>query len=170
MNIRFLCPFLLCIGVVSCSVPVFAAPQELTIPNFDSDSPSCRVKLPETPAQCTPDGCAMPVPKSSTLESLQLNFSCLPKSAPTGFENPAGYVKVQPLRGKNARGHLSLIDDIESPPAERTRELNFCLYGKQNNFCGNAKTLRLKDGAKGDATAVIKAYIQGIELQDPLTK
>jgi len=142
--------------------------MELTIPNFDSQSPACQVKLPETPGQCGVEGCVLPAPKHSTLGSIRLNFSCLPKSAPTGFENPAEYVKVQSVHGKNAAGHLSLIDDIQPPPAERTRELSFCLYGKENNFCGAATALRLKDGPKADATAAIKSFIHGIELQGAL--
>ena len=56
-------------------------------------------------------------------------------------------------------------DDVQSPADERLRELNFCLYGKLNNFCGNAKVLRLKNGSKADASAAVKAFIQGIELQ-----
>ncbi|NVD70676.1 hypothetical protein HUX88_08890 [Duganella sp. BJB1802] len=114
--------------------------NELTIPNFDPDSPACVIKF-----------------EGASPESLRLNFSCLPKSAPTGFENPAPEVKVQSIRAKNAKGHMSLIDAVQSPLADRTRELNFCLYGKQNNFCGNAKV---------DGTSTIKAWIQRIELQD----
>jgi hypothetical protein len=167
---RVLLTGILCTAAASFPAVVLGAPQEFTITNFDSDSPACVVTLPETPAHCTPEGCALPVPKYSTLGSLQLSFTCLPKSAPTGFENPADDMKIQPLRAKNARGHLSLIDDIESPPAERTRQLGFCLYGKQNNLCGDAKTLRLRDGAKGDATAILKSFIQGIELQGASTK
>ncbi|GJI96899.1 hypothetical protein RugamoR57_36170 [Duganella caerulea] len=118
--------------------------HERTIPNFDPDSPACVIKF-----------------EGASPESLRLNLSCLPKSAPTGFENPAPEVKVQSIRGKNAKGHMSLIDEVPSPHADRTRELNFCLYGKQNNFCGSAKVLRQKDG-----TSTITNWIQRIELQD----
>ncbi len=165
MSIRALTVCLLCITASSFSAGAQAASPELTIPNFESQSPACQVKLPETPGQCTAEGCVLPSPKYSTLRSIQLNFSCLPKSAPTGFENPADDVKVQSVFGKNAAGHLSLIDDIQPPPGEQTRQLGFCLYGKENNFCGDATVLRLKDGPKGDATAAIKAFIHGIELQ-----
>jgi len=147
---RKTCWVLLLIGVGVCgrlqAEPVQS--NELTIPNFDPDSPACVIKF---------NGGASP-------ESLRLNLSCLPKSAPTGFENPAPGVKVQSIRGKNANGHISLIDDVHSPLADRTRELNFCLYSKQNNFCGSAKVLRLKDGAKADGTSTIKDWIQRIEL------
>lgn len=142
------------------------AARELTIPNFDVDSPACIVKIPDAQAQCTAEGCKLPLPKGSTLESLQLNFSCLPKSAHTGFEKTPPGVKVQFIRSKNATGHVSLIDDVQSAPAEPLRELNFCLYGKLNNFCGNAKVLQLKDGAKADGSGAVKAFIQGVELQN----
>lgn len=112
----------------------------------------------------------MKLPKDSTLESLQLNFSCLPKSAPTGFENPAPEAKVRSIHSKNSKGHISLIDDVQSAPAERLRELNFCLYGKLNNFCGNAKVLRLKDGTKADGSGIVKAFIQEVELQNDNSK
>lgn len=61
--------------------------HELTIPNFDPDSPACVIKF-----------------EGASPASLRLNLSCLPKSAPTGFENPAPEVKVQSIRGKNAKG------------------------------------------------------------------
>ncbi|WP_217916263.1 hypothetical protein [Duganella sp. BJB1802] len=139
---RKTCLVVLLMGVEVCGClraePVQS--NELTIPNFDPDSPACVIKF-----------------EGASPESLRLNFSCLPKSAPTGFENPAPEVKVQSIRAKNAKGHMSLIDAVQSPLADRTRELNFCLYGKQNNFCGNAKV---------DGTSTIKAWIQRIELQD----
>ena len=150
---------------VACTQAAQSAMHEITVPNFDADSIACVVKVPTLNPQCTAEGCTLPAPAGATLESIKLNFSCLPTSAPTGFENPAPEVKVQSIRSKNAKGHLSLIDDIQSPADERLRELNFCLYGKLNNFCGNAKVLRLKDGSKADASAAVKAFIQGIELQ-----
>jgi hypothetical protein len=151
-------------SAVACTQAAQNAMHEITVPNFDADSPACVVKVPTLNPECTAEGGTLPAPVGATLESIKLNFSCLPTSAPTGFENPAPEVKVQSIRSKNAKGHLSLIDDIQSPD-ERLRELNFCLYGKRNNFCGNAKVLRLKDGAKADASAAVKAFIQGIELQ-----
>lgn len=155
------------LSVVGCSQAAQTATQQLTVPNFDVDSPACVVNVPLVTPRCTPEGCTLPAPAGATLESIQLNFSCLPTSAPTGFENPAPEVKVQSIRSKNAKGHLSLIDDMQSPVDERLRELNFCLYGKLNNFCGNAKVLRLKDGAKMDGSAAVKNFIQGVELVTP---
>lgn len=158
---------LLCACAIGQTPPARSATQELTVPNFDADSPACVVKVPANEPQCTAEGCALSPPNGSTLESIQLNFSCLPKSAPTGFENPAPGSKVQSIHAKNVPGHLSLIDDIQGASSERMRELNFCLYGKRNNFCGNAKVLRLKDGAKADGSAAARKFIQGMELQDP---
>lgn len=162
---RVLSNSLVCAAMSLLSIGALAEPQELTIPSFDSHSPACQVRLPETPVPCGVEGCVLPAPKHSTLGSIQLNMSCLPKFAPTGFENPADYVKVQSVDGKNATGHLSLVDDFQPPAAERTRELSFCLYGNENNFCGSTTALRLKDGPKGDATAAIKSFINGIELE-----
>lgn len=140
---------LLGVGVCACVQAEPVQSNELTIPNFDPDSPACVIKF-----------------EGASPASLRLNLSCLPKSAPTGFENPAPEVKIQSIRGKNAKGHMSLIDDVQSPLADRARELNFCLYGKRNNFCGSAKVLRLKDGGKPDGISAIKAWIQRIELKN----
>lgn len=154
-----------CMSAVGCSRVAATALRELTIPNFDADSPDCIVKLPDVDPACTVESCTISAPKGATTGPMRINFSCLPKSAPTGFENPAPDVKVQSFRSKNAKGHLSLIDDVQSGSAERMRELNFCLYGKLKNFCGNAKVQRLSGGAKTDGSSEIKAFIQRIELQ-----
>lgn len=166
-----LCAILiLCWGISTQGTAAQAAMNELLVLSLDTDGHACAVKVPVLNPQCTADGCILPAPGGATLDSIKLNFSCLPTSAPTGFENPAREVKVQSIRAKNAKGHLSLIDDVQSPADERFRELNFCLYGKLNNFCGNAKVLRLKDGSKADASPAIKTFIQGIELQTSPSK
>lgn len=166
MRASYLFSLFLCAGAVGQAAPAFSASRELTVPNFDAESPACVVRVPANEPACTPEGCAIPPPKGSTLASIQLNFSCLPKAAPTGFEKPVEGAKVQSIRAGKVAGDLSLIDDIQAPFSERLRELNFCLYGKINNFCGNAKVMRLKDGARADASRTIKALIRGIELQD----
>jgi hypothetical protein len=145
----------------------FAGERELSIPNFDADSPACVVKIADGTPACTADGCTIPMPNRPASASIQLRFSCLPKSAPTGFDNPAPEVKVSSIRARNSQGHLSLMDDLQSPPAERMRELNFCLYGKHgkhNNFCGYAKVWRSRPGLKTDANAAIQKFIQELEL------
>jgi hypothetical protein len=110
----------------------------------------------------------MPLPKQSTLDSIQLKFSCIPSWMPNGFDKSPDYAKVLPLRAQNVNGDLSLIDDIDGEPPERKRSLRFCLYGKEVAFCGSAKVLRLQDGERGDATGAIKTFIEGIELHEPL--
>lgn len=142
--------------------------QELTVPNIYTNDPPCAIKLPQTNFACTAEGCSVPGPKGNTLGTIKLDFSCLPKRSPTGFDNPADDVKVLRLRSRNSLGHLSLIDDAEGDPENRLRYLDFCLYGRKTNFCGGAKVLRLKDGEKADPTAAIKAFIEGIALQEPL--
>lgn len=143
-----------------------AAPQEFEIANFDRDDAPCQIKIPVTApwTQCTADGCEMPAPAGSTLGTIRLRFSCLPKSAPTGFENPPPDVRVESIRATNTQGHVSLIDSIDEPADERTRELNFCLFGERYNFCGFAQTLRLKDGAQADSAAAIRELIRRVEL------
>jgi len=158
--------FLLCSCAGAGPLPESPATQVVAVPNHFDDEPECTVKLPETRAICSAKGCSMPVPKGSSLRSIELHFDCLPKRSPTGFDNPPDYVKVQPLRARNSVGLLSLIDDTEGEPEEQLRDLGFCLYGEQTNFCGYAKVLRLKDGEKADATAAVKAFIEGIELRD----
>jgi hypothetical protein len=146
------------------AIPVaLAASQEISVPNFDRDSAACVVGVPDS-QQCTAEGCNLLISKS---QSAQVSFSCLPKSAPTGFENPAPEVKVQSLRAQNARAHLSVLDDLQAPPADRMREFNFCVYGKQNNLCGNL-TMRRADDARNTAIKPLKSLVQSLEIKDPL--
>lgn len=140
--------------------------QEVTVANRFRREPACVVRLPRTQAVCSVKGCSMPPPKGSTLKSIELTFICVPKLAPPGFDNPQDYAKVLPLRARNSFGDMSMIDDIEGEPGERMRQLDFCLYGNEANFCGGAKVLRLIDGEKVDATVEIKAFIESIELRD----
>lgn len=143
---------------------------ELTVPNFDAESAACVVMVPQDGSQCTPTGCDIPLLKGAIHKLIKLNFSCLPMSAPTGFENPAPEVEVQSLHAKNAVGHLSLVDDAETESGQAMRELNFCLYGKSNIFCGNAKVLRLKGRAKADDVTAIKRFLQRVELLNGSSK
>lgn len=145
-----------------------AQPAVVSVPNLDRNAAPCVVALPPGPARCTAQGCALPLPKGSTMASLDLGFSCIPTGSTTEFDRPPPYARIQSLRTANGRAHLSLIDDIDAPPAERLRELGFCIHGRDNIFCGHAKVLRLQDGAKGDATPVVKAFIQGLGLQGAL--
>lgn len=145
----------------------FSSPEDFNIPNSDSDSSPCYVKIPVTAPwkQCTAAGCEMAAPAGSTLKSIHLSFSCLPTSAPTGFENPPEYAQVKAIRSVNAKGLVSFIDGIDEPADERIRELNFCLYGKGHNFCGAAQTLRLKDGLKADSSPAVMHLIRSMELR-----
>lgn len=144
-----------------------AAPLTFEIPNFDPDGTSCHVKIPAiTPGtHCTADACEMPAPAGSTLGTIRVNFSCLPKSAPTGFENPPDYARVESIRSMTSSGHISQADSIDEPADQRWRDLIFCLYGKAANFCGAAKTLLLKDGSKADSSAAIKQLIRHIDFR-----
>jgi hypothetical protein len=111
---------------------VYAAPVVLNIPNFESDGPACVVRAPA----------GRPPP--------QIDLSCLPKSAPTGFEKPSPEARVQSIRSPNATGHLLLQED----------DLMFCLYGQQTNLCGAAIVHSAAE------VAAIKAYAQALELGD----
>ena len=144
--------------------------HELTVPNLLDREPACVVKVPVPGAQCTPEGCILSGPAGTALDSITLSFSCLPRTSPTGFERPVSEAKVQTLRTKNARGHFMHIDVVWGPPDERSRELQFCLFGKLNNFCSGARVMSLDYRTKVKATQMVKAFAQGIELQEPWTK
>lgn len=156
---------LLCGGAAAAPAPGASAAQEVTVANQFPNEAACVARLPPARFACTASGCTMPVPPKNTLKSIELTFSCIPKSSPTEFDKPMEDMKVLSLRARNAKGNLGLIDQIDGEPEELMRELSFCLYGKTANFCGAAKIQRLKDGAKADPTKAIKAFIEGIELQ-----
>lgn len=162
--IRF---FIGCVGTGMFSKGVLAASM-LTIANAYPGEPPCHVMVPEIAAQCTADGCSLPVPPSSTLKSILISLGCAPASAPTGFENPSPEVKIHSFRSKNAKGYFSEIDSMTDSSNDRTRDLNFCLYGQKNNFCGTATVFRLKDGAKGNGASIVKSFIKDIEIEDPV--
>ena len=164
--------FTLVMSALACAGEALPPAQtyELTVPNFDDESPACVLKIPTNSAQCTAEACILRAPAGSTLNSIELGFRCGPKSAPTGFENPSSGGKVQWFRAKNAPAELSLADGVFEPANERFRELIFCVYGKFNNFCGFAKVMRIGEKSKVDGTGTVKSFLQGIELRDPLTK
>ena len=132
----------LCAAVFGYHQSALSAERELVIPNFDGDSPACTVILPPDQSQCTAEGCMIPLSVGERVRTIELSLSCGPTSAPTGFENPAGYVEVHDIQAKNTNGEISLIDDINTPKNKRIRDLHFCLFGKSNNLCGNATILR----------------------------
>ena len=161
---------MLSMSIVACARATPTPTDELTVPNIDADSPACVVKVPAVSPRCTPEGCTFSAHEGAALASIKLDFSCLPKSAPTGFEKPAPEVKVKSLRSKNAQGHFLLTDAPSAPPNERFRELGFCLYGKLNNFCGYGRLMSLEYRTKVKVTRTVKTFVQGIELQEPWTK
>lgn len=139
----------------------------VTVPNFDKHGPPCIVKIPASRAQCTDEGCYLPLPKKSTMPSLQLQFSCVPRSSRTEFDRPPPDAKVQAIRTPAAKGLFMLLNDFQSEPEDPKRLLTFCLWGRQNLFCGDAHVRRLSDGVKADGTATVKSFIEGVELQEP---
>jgi hypothetical protein len=155
------------LNIVACARAEPTPTHGLTVPNIDADSPPCVLKVPTVNPQCTSEGCTFFAPDGSKLNSIELRFSCLPKSALTGFERPAPEAKVQTLNAQNAGGNFSLRDDVYAPPNERFRNLLFCLYGKFNNFCGSSTVTSLEYRTKVKATRTVKEFLQGVELQDP---
>jgi hypothetical protein len=138
--------------------------QELTIPNMDSDSPPCIVKVP-VGAQCTVNGCTLPAAAGRKVGSIDLEFRCAPISAPNGFENPASDVELDTFPVGNTLVHLSLVEGDYDPPQEPFRNLSFCMYGATNNFCGYAKVKRSRHRLKDDDVLTVKRFIRGIEFQ-----
>lgn len=111
---------------------VYAAPVILNIPNFEADGPACVVRAPA--AQSQP----------------QIDLSCLPTSAPTGFEQPSPEARVESIRSPNAKGYLLVQQD----------SLLFCLYGQQANVCGAATVHGVAE------VKAIRAYAQSLQLGD----
>jgi hypothetical protein len=151
-------------SVFACAVEKDSPLQELNVPNVDRNSPACRVSFPASSAKCTNEICEIPAPKTSSLKSVRLSFSCIPTAAPTGFENPSPNEKVYSIQAQNVKGHVSLIDEPPEEPGERMRELYFCLYGETARFCGFAKTLLLKDGKSADASKNIIKFVKTMTL------
>lgn len=147
-----------------------SAEQQLTVPNFDPDSPACTVKVPDQNVQCSAAGCTLGAANADAAKKVQINFSCLPTSAPTGFENPAADMKVYPIKSVNGKGHLSLIDDMASSAGAPMQEVNFCLFGESSNFCGNAKIARTRRGAKSSDVETIKRFVQQIAFKSACAK
>lgn len=131
--------FIRCVSVAVCrrrggDLHASSAVHEVMVPDLHGDSPPCAVSLPANQEQCTPEGCTLPLPKRSTLKSLQIKFSCLPLGTLTGFERPAPGARIRGVRARNAMASVLLVDDLESAPEERKREMIFCIYGTQMSF------------------------------------
>lgn len=138
--------------------------QEMTISNLDAESSDCRVQFPQHEGKCTSEGCELPAPFGSTFKSILLHFSCIPDTAPNGFENAPDDANVRSVNARNVPGVVRLIDDSPIDVTHRVRELAFCLYGKGVNFCGGAVTWRLDDGKKADASESVINFIKEIRL------
>jgi hypothetical protein len=158
-QLHFLSTLLLCACASACARTGDAAPAELVIPNFEARSPACHVFVAVKAEKCADQSCVLPAAKGAAAEPVELRFTCLPASAPTGFENPASDTRVHVVRTGSANGAVSIIDDINTPAAERQQELNFCLYGKQNNLCGSAKTAKIS----GKDSPTVKQIISLVE-------
>lgn len=171
MNRSYLCMLLwvsVCAGAAS-NPTVSSTPSEtVTVPNFDQSGPPCIANLHTARAQCTADGCLLPLPRKSTMASLEVKLSCVPKLSRTEFDNPQPEATVQAIRARNAGGLVMLINDFQAEPADPKKLLTFCLWGKQTLLCGSSHVRRLKDGVKADGTAAVKSFIKEIELEEPL--
>ena len=99
------------------------------------------------------------------MRAVEVRLSCLPSSAPTGFENPAPGVKVTAIAAQNAKGLVSLIDELETGAAPPTSTLTFCLFGGAINLCGNATVARARRRAKLDDVAAVQRFIRTLELK-----
>jgi hypothetical protein len=143
-----------------------SAGHEMVIANFDQESPACHVRLPAKSVSCDKEICEIPAPRSSSLKNVQLTLSCIPVSAPTGFENPPAGAKIFSIQTPSSKGHVSLIDEPPERAGERMRELYFCIYGSASRLCGFAKTLVLKDGESADASGSIIKILRTIVLLD----
>lgn len=137
--------------------------QSLTIPNVELRNPLCRILLPSS-LKCEAESCSFPAPEGARLKNIEINFSCISKDQNNGFEKPPPYAKVKTIRAKNSVGNLSITDGFVSDDGVRMRDVYFCLYGKQNTLCGNAKTLVLDDKRTLDASSSVKKIAESIRL------
>jgi len=142
-----------------------AASQPLNIPNFDADSPACAVAVNAELYRCTAAACTVPMSKSPGARAVEVRLTCLPSSAPTGFENPAPGVKVTAIAAQNAKGQVSLIDELETGAAPPTSTLTFCLFGGAINLCGNVTVARARRGAKLDDVEAVQRFIRTLGLK-----
>jgi hypothetical protein len=95
-----------------------------------------------------------------------LFLSCIPSSAPTGFENPAPDVTINSIQTPNASGHFSVIDDSSVAREDRKRHLDFCLYGKKSKFCGSAETILPKNEEPAYITQPIFNFLKTLIFLD----
>jgi hypothetical protein len=146
------------------------ASHELVVTNYDENSPAYHARFPVGLVRCAGDSCEMPTPATSSLKSARLSFSCIPLSAPTGFENALPDATVYSVQTPNVKGHVSLIDELPGELGGRMRELYFCLYGEAATLCGFAKTLFLKDGESADASIGIMRFLKTIVLTSDVRK
>jgi hypothetical protein len=146
------------------------AVQQVKIENFSGEGSSCNVRFPANLMKCENTVCKIRAPRRSSLKSIELTLSCIPISAPTGFENPPPDAKVFSIQTPNSKGHVSLIDETPEEPGERMRELYFCLYNDVARLCGFSKTLILKDGESADASKDIVRIIKNIVFTSDKTK
>jgi hypothetical protein len=168
MNLPFFFSLTLFAGFPSAAIAATSTDQQVTVSNFDRHGIPCVANLTKNNAQCTSEGCNIELPKKRPAQHVKLNFNCIPISALTGFENPPPDVRIESVRSKNSQGHLSVVEDTQLPPSERMQELNFCLWGRVNIFCGYAKVPSLADDPKSDQIKAIKTVIKSVELRDPL--
>lgn len=144
--------------------------ERADIPNFSSNKPSCIVIIPGMQYQCTAEGCSIPVSKPHEKEYVQISFSCLPQTSPTGFENPSDDVKVQSIQSKHTNGKISFAENIDTPVSKRAVDVNFCHYGKSNNLCGFARLFKVKAHANLLGSDAIKDFLNRIEIRDAVSE
>lgn len=140
--------------------------HEIAIRNSEEGGPVCRVRVPRGAAKCKGNHCEMPAPRRSSLKIIHISLSCIPISALTGFENPPDDARVYRFKTANVVGNIMIIDELVPADTERMRELAFCLYGTGATFCGNAKTLVLKDGEAADGSRHVISFIKKISLTE----
>jgi hypothetical protein len=160
--------FTIFLAMIGFTTAAHCAPKQLKIPNFSSQGPACALTFIDNIYRCTANGCDIPTSKSKGAEVIHLSFSCLPKTSPTGFENPPDYVKVEFIQSKNTKGEISFTEDIETPSSKRAIDLNFCLYGKSNNLCGFSRLLKPETHVRSTSGDTIKSFLKGIELKETL--
>ena len=159
----------MCAVARACPGAQAETPVELVIPNFEASNPACHVRVAVKDEKCADQSCTFTPVKGVQGVPTELRFICFPMSAATGFENPPPYAKITAIRAKSSKGAVSVIDDINTPPASRVQELNFCLHGTKNNLCGNATASKIH-GRESPVLKQIRALIKRIDWDETAPK
>jgi hypothetical protein len=142
--------------------------QEISLKNFDQDFPPCLVQFPVGLMTCATENCEISAHARPSIKSAKLTLSCIPYSAPTGFENPPPEAKIFNFHTLNSKGNISIINEVaDEVTSDPMRELYFCIYKGTANLCGFVKAPILKDANPADGIKDFIEFVRALILTHP---